>query len=216
MPQGDIIVQQHHQQLHFQNFQYKVFHETKRHNNRPLAIPPRVHQGLKKEVLPHIPYPLDDAKMDLRNLISMDFLKKPKKPSAYDQIIKRLDSVQFHLKQLATQREKLLMVLQRPGGEEMLYSKMERFENAAPSCCRYESSEDFAMIIQKATDAIQCSTMETNLVRKRSPNPCLLTYLHPPIFDLHTVPRNDSPGQQQLRLFRLVLVDDFSRHAEGI
>lgn len=165
---GDHYAQQHHQQIHFQNFQYKVFHETKRnHNNRSLGIPPRGHQGLKKDVVPHIPYPLDDAKMDLRSLISMNFLKKPKKPSAYEQIIKRLDSVQFHLKQLATQREKLLMVLQRGhGGEDMMYSKMERIENVAPNCCRYESCEDFAMIIQKATDAIQCSTMETNLVRE--------------------------------------------------
>lgn len=74
--------------------------------------------------------------------------------------------MEFHLKESRKQRERLLSTVQRQQCHELVFTRMQREGDKKPNCCRRESEvQDFNLIICTATDAIQCATMETNLVR---------------------------------------------------
>lgn len=159
--------QKKNQEIHFQNFQYKVFKETNLNLNRGSSATNRNHVTRKEQCfnVSNIPYPQEKDMGSLRSLISMGSVKKAKKHSSvYEKVIKGFNSVQFHLKELAKQRERLLETVLRGNGKTAQYTRMENTEQSHPNCCQKESNEDLSLIIHKATEAIQSSTMESNMV----------------------------------------------------
>ena len=95
----------------------------------------------------------------------MNCVIKARRPSVYEKVVRKLKEVKFYLRDMAKQREKLMMVVRPPVEDDYsMYSRMEKEEELPPPCCSGQLNEDFALIIQLATEALQSSTMETNMV----------------------------------------------------
>lgn len=132
--------------------------------------------------------------------ISAGLPKKARPPSAYEKVIRKLDAVLLYLKDLANQRQRLLKVIHSLTGQKKMldYTKMDPVTDSPPSCCREFCSEDLQLLLIKAFEAVQCATMETNLVRN-----FISSFKSKEFFINHLlsflVPRNDPPDWQQLR-----------------
>lgn len=165
-------------EIHFQNHQYKVFNESNLVSNRTATTHSqhRNQGGPRREHVTnvaHIPYPQEKDVASLRSLMSsMGCVKRAKRPqSVFEKVVKRFDAVQFHLKELAKQRDRLLMALQSDPCA-VVCTRMETTDEIPPNCCRHatgvegqqQQQEDLKQVIYKGTDAIQSATMETNLV----------------------------------------------------
>lgn len=153
-------------QIHFQHFNYPVFNnETSSTCARPAP-----HKTIKNFVkrdytasVSNIPYP-EESTVNLRQFLVMKGARRV--PSAFETMVKKLESVQFHVKELAKQRERMMAVIQRVSSKDAsaCYTKVERFEKELPTCCRGVREDDFKVIIEKTTAVLQSSTMEANLV----------------------------------------------------
>lgn len=113
-----------------------------------------------------IPYPSDND-CNLKKLLQTNFPSVKIKNSPYDLFLRKLDSVEFHLNESRKQRERLLTAIQRQQCNALVFTRMHREEDKTPNCCRRESTvQDLNLIINSATDVIESTAIETNLVRR--------------------------------------------------
>lgn len=162
---------QEKKEIHFENYQYKVY-QNSNYNARATGTPSKPKPGPRRDPsfsnAINVPYPEQTELISLRSLITLNNQTRITH-SAYTKVIKKLSSVNFYLKEMANQRERLVSTIQRTNGqkkETFAFTKIGKAEEFVHECCRNEVEDDLQQIILKATEAIQGSTMETNLVRK--------------------------------------------------
>lgn len=158
------------QQIHFKQFQYKVFKgpkTTEPYVMRPAYASQRKNFNNRREDysnVSNIPYP--SSEMSLKALNLENKIQK-RTITVYEQALKKLESAKVQLKELSKQREKLLHILQK-SPTLAVPSPVEKMVLTSPICCcssdRRNLKEDLPLIINTATVVIQTTTMEINLV----------------------------------------------------
>lgn len=162
-------------EINFLNFKYQVFKEPELNRHRPVRQPPmkinssnKLHgYTLKDQHSTSLnPFPLpDEQNISFKKLLGWKSTGPQKVPTRYEKLIKKLDDVKFFLKESSKQREHLLKTIQGVDYQGCEFTRMERNELKKPNCCENTATEDFPLIIEKATEIVQTATMETNLYR---------------------------------------------------